>query len=144
MCCFSYTYLLSLEVNFIPPRFFMVQHVHTQPAITSTSSAIDTPASAPNAIKALEEHLVLEVMVGHGVVIVADLQRVQFCWNLFSVINVTEADSDDSAGLSEIVWLCEEQAEQCGSIVHSRDFGLSGHTVVAGHFELGGCEVVWQ
>ena len=39
----------------------MVQHVHTHPAVTSTSSTMNIPNNAPSAIKGLEEHPVLIV-----------------------------------------------------------------------------------
>ena len=82
--------------------------------------------------------------------VLVDLQGVQFCWHSFSVVDVTEADSDDSSVLSEVVWLCEEQAEQSegfghsGGDGHSGGVGLSGQSVVVGQSELGGSEVIWQ
>ena len=71
--------------------------------VTSTSSTMNAPSDA---IKVLEEHLVLEVIV-------------QFCWQSFAVGGLTEADSDGAAlpgsvrqsesvvGLSELVGTSE-------------------------------------
>ena len=61
------THLFSLEVTFIPPRFFMVQHVHTQPVVTSTSSTKNTPDSVPSAA---DKPPVYDVgLVGHDFVV---------------------------------------------------------------------------
>ena len=47
--CVIVSHVISPERIFVPALFLMFEQVHTQPAVTTTSSTTDKPDSAPRA-----------------------------------------------------------------------------------------------
>ena len=80
----STTYLFSTDIIFMPPFFFSIQHVHTQPMITNRSVIISIPMRAPKAVEMSGEQSSFSVVTSDD----CGCTDVQVCNALFIFVSI--------------------------------------------------------